>query len=100
MEASGHPDLVHIGRVLRDRMDRTLEAEMEAARTAARRTQSLRDLLLGAEDGAYPVCLTSSDGLIHAGVVTAVGSDHVELRTAASRRTVVLGHVVTLEVRR
>lgn len=99
MEASGHPDLVHIGRVLRDRMDRTLEAEMEAARTAARRTRTLRDLLLTAEDGAFPISLTASDGSLHAGVVAAVGSDHVEIRTMSSHRVVALGHVVSLEVR-
>lgn len=99
MEVGGHPDLVHIGRLLRDRMDRTLEAEMEAARAAARRTRSLRDLLLAAEDAASRVCLTSSDGSLHSGVVSAVGADHVEIAVSGAARVIALGHVVAIEVR-
>jgi len=99
VEASGHPDLVHIGRMLRDRMDRTLEAEMEAAREAARRTRTMRDLLLAAEDSASRVYLTASDGSLHNGVVSAVGADHVEITVSGSPHIVAIGHVVAVEVR-
>lgn len=100
MESNGHPDLVHIGRVLRERMDRTLEAEMEAARAAARRSRSTRDLLLAAEDRRARVHLTSDDGSTHVGVVTAVGADHVELTRDHQLRVVQLAHVVSVELDR
>ena len=99
MEASGHPDLIHIGRMLRDRMDRTLEAEMEAARAAARRTRTLRDLLLAAEDAASRIYLTASDGSLRSGVVSAVGADHVEITASGVHHIVAIEHVVTVEVR-
>jgi hypothetical protein len=97
VETSGHPDLVRLGRSLRDRMDRTLEAEMEAARSAARRSRSLREVFLAAEDGAVDVRVTAADGLLHAGRVTAVGTDHIELSRGDTRCTVALAHVVTVE---
>jgi hypothetical protein len=99
VEVSGHPDLIHLGRMLRDRMDRTLEAEMEAARAAARRTRTLRDLLLSAEDAAARIYLTASDGSLHSGVVAAVGADHVEINASGVPHIVALGHVVAVEVR-
>jgi hypothetical protein len=97
MEAGGHPDLIHIGRLLRERMDRTLEAEMEAARAAARRTRTIRDLLLAAEDRRTTVFISTADGSMHAGTVDAVGADHVEL---SGPRIVVLDQVVMFEVRK
>lgn len=99
MEASGHPDLIHIGRLLRDRMDRTLEAEMEAARASARRTRTLRDLLLSAEDAASRVYVTASDGSLHSGVVSVVGADHIEISSSGLPHIVAIGHVVAVEVR-
>ena len=99
VEVSGHPDLIHLGRMLRDRMDRTLEAEMEAARAAARRTRTLRDLLLSAEDAAARIYLTASDGSLHSGMVAAVGADHVEINASGVPHIVALGHVVAVEVR-
>jgi hypothetical protein len=99
VESSGHPDLVHIGRVLRERMDRTLEAEMVAARAAARRTRAMRDILLAIEDRGTRVLLSAADGSTHAGVITAVGKDHVELAHAARRRLLSLRHIVSLEER-
>lgn len=100
MDVSGHPDLVHIGRLLRDRMDRTLEAEMEAARAAARRNRTLREILLAAEDATDRVCLTSSDGAAHHGTITAVGSDHVELTSGPASRILSLAHLVAVEWQR
>jgi hypothetical protein len=79
-------------------MDRTLEAEMEAARCAARRNRSLRDVLLAAEDGAEAVRVTAVDGMVHAGRVAAVGSDHVELVHDTVRRIVGLTHIVSVEM--
>lgn len=99
MESNGHPDLVHIGRLLRERMDRTLEAEMEAARSAARRTRGIRDLLLAMEDRAARVLVSGADGSTHAGVVTAVGADHIELSNSAGRRLLALPHIVSVEER-
>jgi hypothetical protein len=99
VESNGHPDLVSIGRVLRERMDRTLEAEMEAARAAARRTRALRDVLIGAEDRGSNVLLGATDGSAHTGVITAVGVDHVEISSNSGCRILALTHLVSLEER-
>ena len=99
MEANAHPDLVHIGRLLRDRMDRTLEADMQAARSAARRTRTMRDLLLTAEDRSGKLFATTTDGALHSGVVLAVGSDHIELSGSNAPRIVALSQIVSFEVR-
>ncbi|HLA66500.1 MAG TPA: hypothetical protein VJP05_03305 [Acidimicrobiia bacterium] len=100
MESNGHPDLVHIGRVLRERMDRTLDAEMEAARAAARRSRTTRDMLLAAEDRGDRVHLLSDDGSTHVGTITAVGADHLEITRDGTARIVVLSHLVSVEVDR
>lgn len=99
METNGHPDLIHIGRLLRERMDRTLEAEMEAARAAARRTRTLRDVLLAIEDRGSRVLVSATDGSIHSGTVTAVGADHLELSNPAGHRILALLHIVSVEER-
>jgi len=99
VEPNGHPDLVHIGRLLRERMDRTLEAEMEAARAAARRTRALRDVLLAIEDRGSRVVLSATDGSIHSGVITAVGADHIEVSNASGQRVISLTHLVSVEER-
>jgi hypothetical protein len=99
VESNGHPDLTHIGRILRERMDRTLEAEMEAARAAARRTRALRDVLLEIEDRRSGVVVSAADGSVHSGVVTAVGTDHLELSTSGGRRVLALPHIIAVEER-
>lgn len=71
---------------------------MEAARSAARRLRSLRDVLLAAEDRGDTVRISGVDGALHTGSVEAVGADHVELAHDASRRIVALCHIVSVEV--
>ena len=100
MEPNGHPDLVHIGRILRERMDRTLDAEMEATRAAARRSRSVRDLLLTAEDRRDRVEVTTTDGSTQVGVITAVGVDHLEISCDGRVRLILLSQVVGIEVDR
>lgn len=81
-------------------MDRTLDAEMEAARAAAQRRRSLRDRLLSAEDGGVIVVIGTSDGTVHGGPVSAVGTDHVALDIAGRVRAIPLHQITSLEVRR
>ena len=81
-------------------MDRTLEAEMEAARAAARRSRTLRELLLTLEDSGGSVSITSVDGSHHGGTVTAVGSDHVAIAIAGRERVIALEHLVSVETER
>lgn len=72
---------------------------MEAARAAARRTRALRDILIGAEDRASRVFVSTVDGSIYAGTITAVGADHLELSSATGLRILALSHLVSLEER-
>lgn len=95
----GHPDLIRLGRSLRDRLDETLDAEQTAARAAARRRRTLRDRLLDSEDRVEQVVLTTSDGQLHRGVVDAVGVDHVVVIDGDTERYLAIGHIVTLEAR-
>jgi hypothetical protein len=78
-------------------MDRTLDAELDAARTAARRRRTLRDRLLDAEDSAAPVVVWISDGSALHGVIEGVGTDHVDIAGPSGRWTVALGHLATLQ---
>ncbi len=80
-------------------MDRTLDAEMEAARAAALRRTSLRDRLLDAEDRSAILALTALDGSVRRGVVEAVGSDHVELSNAGTCVVIAIQHISIVEER-
>ncbi|MEX0826744.1 MAG: hypothetical protein WD184_08365 [Acidimicrobiia bacterium] len=80
-------------------MDRTLEAEMEAARAAARRMRALRDVLIAAEDRGSSVLLGTTDGSVHTGTITAVGVDHIEISNQTGCRILALIHLVSLEER-
>lgn len=93
-----HPDLVRLGRNLRDQLDETLDAEQHAARSAARRRRTLRDRLLTAEDRGQVARLSCADGQLYRGVVDAVGADHVVLREGAAERTVMLAYIVALDL--
>jgi len=79
-------------------MDETLEAEQSAARAAARRRRTLRDLFLALEDRADPAALWAVDGRCYRGRVQAVGTDHVELASSDGARVVAFAHVVAVEV--
>ena len=99
MDPMGHPDLVRLGRSLRNRLDDTLDAEQAAARAAARRRRTLRDRLLDSEDRTEHVVLTTSDGQIHRGVVEAVGVDHVVVIDGPTERYIAINHIITVEAR-
>ena len=96
LDSVTHPDLVALGRVLRDRMDRTLDAEMEAARAAARRRRSLRDRLLDAEDRSAVLTISTVEGVSHRGVVDAVGLDHVDLIQSDASIAIPLQHITSV----
>lgn len=98
MDPFRHPDLEQLGRVLRDRLDETLDAEQSAARSAALRRRTLRDRLIECEDRVEEVVLGGSDGHLYRGSVTAVGVDHVVLRESGRDRFVSLAHVVSMVV--
>jgi len=99
MDPFDHPDLVRLGRRLRNRLDDTLDAEQSAARAAARRRRSLRDRLLDAEDRTEQIVVSTTDGHVYRGVVDAVGVDHVVIVDGDIERFVAVQHIVTLEVR-
>ena len=99
MDPLSHPDLAALGSRLRRRMDETLDAEQQAARAAARRRRTLRDLLLEAEDrGATASVLL--DGVWLSGRVVAVGADHVILEGRLRRLIVPLPAPGVIEVER
>lgn len=95
----GHPDLQRLGRTLRNRLDDTLIAEQEAARSAALRRRTLRDRLIESADREERVVVGTSDGHALSGVVIAVGVDHLVLADDVRERYVALAHIVTLESR-
>jgi hypothetical protein len=93
-----HPDLVHLGRSLRDQLDETLDAEQHAALAAARRRRTLRDMLLTAEDRGDSARISCVDGQLYRGTVHVVGADHVVLRDGTAERTVALTYIVALDL--
>jgi hypothetical protein len=96
MDPFGHPDLERLGRTMRDRLDDTLVAEQSAARAAARRRRSFRDLLLEAEDRNDTVVMSADDGNTYRGLVEAVGVDHVVLIDAGRTTHITIEHVVSM----
>ena len=88
LDPQHHPDLRRLGRELRRQMEDTLDAELHAARAAARRRRTVRDVLLAAEDRREVVLVTTLDGERYRGTVIAVGADHIELHDGEIRRVV------------
>ncbi len=93
-----HPDLRRLGRELRRQMDDTLDAELHAARAAARRRRTVRDILLTAEDRCDPVVVSGTDGQVYRGTVTCVGADHCELEDGSVRRIVAVDQIVMVQL--
>ncbi len=96
MDPFGHPDLERLGRSMRDRLDDTLVAEQSAARAAARRRRTFRDILIEAEDRSDTVVVSASDGHTYRGRVDAVGVDHVVLADSGRSMHITIGHVVSM----
>ena len=99
MDPFNHPDLKHLGRTLRVRLDETLDAEQSAALSAALRRRTLRDRLIESADRGESVVLGGTDGHVYRGIVAAVGVDHVVLSESAGDTFVALAHVVSMETR-
>lgn len=99
MDPFGHPDLERLGRTLRTRLDETLDAEQAAARSAARRRKTLRDVCLDAEDRSADVVLATIDGQVTRGMVSAVGVDHLTVVDGGMERFIALAHIVTVQCR-
>jgi hypothetical protein len=95
MDPFGHPDLVRLGRSLRNRLDDTLDAEQ----AAARRRQTLRDRLLDSEDRTEQIVVSTVDGHLYRGVVEAVGVDHVVVIDGNIERYIAIAHIVAMEGR-
>ncbi|NQV06297.1 hypothetical protein HQ535_07085 [bacterium] len=98
MDPLGHPDLIAVGRRLRQRMDETLEAEQHAARAAAMRRRTIRDLLLEAADREASASVLAGTEWC-AGSVEVVGADHAILTAGGRSRVVALAHLAVIELR-
>ena len=94
-----HPDLARIGRRMREQLDDTLEAEQHAARAAALRRRTLRDVLLEAEDRRALAVCSLTDGYLYRGTVASVGTDHVAIDTETGQQILMLGHLVSVDIR-
>jgi hypothetical protein len=99
MDPLAHPDLMRLGRSLRNRLDDTLDAEQAAARAAARRRQTLRDRLLDSEDRTEQIVVSTADGHLYRGLVDGVGVDHIVVIDGNVERCIAIAHIVAMEVR-
>jgi len=91
-----HPDLVVLDHRLTARFAAVSAAEHEAAVIAHRRTTTLRDRLLEAEDRLESATVYLSDGSRRQGKVMSVGLDHVAIGSSL----LALAHIVGFEVER
>lgn len=94
-----HPDLVELDRRLGDRLDRILHAEQQAAGLLARRSATLRDRLVDAEDAGARVAVTCLGGRLIEGSLRVVASDHLEVDTGAAAALVALDQIAVVEIR-
>jgi len=90
-----HPDLVELTRRLRSQFEEVLGAEQEAAATLHRRTRTLRDRFLDAEDRQERAIVVTVEGSIIDGTITGVGLDHVTV----DRLVVPLFHITQAQFR-
>jgi hypothetical protein len=92
-----HPDLIEIARRLRSQLESVLDAERAAAHTIARRSETMRDRLIMAEDNGDRVVITCCDGSRRVGRLGAVGLDVIVVLGPDREQAVALRHIVTLE---
>lgn len=95
-----HPDLLDVERRIRHQFELILEAEQAAAYIRHQRRLDLRDRLIDAEEGGAVVAVSTIDGQLWTGRVTAVGTDHLVLNRADTDAVVMLYHVVAVELAR
>lgn len=95
MDPLRHPDLVELTRRLRSQFEVIRGAEREAAAIVHRRSQTLRDRFLDAEDRHERATVVTVDGSVLDGAVNGVGLDHVILAGSV----VSLFHVTRAEFR-
>lgn len=88
MDYLRHPDLVEVGHSLRATHDAVLAASQLAAHIAHRRTRTLRDLLLEAEDRGDEIVVHTASGPVRGRV--SVGDDVAVI----AERTVIALHAI------
>lgn len=98
MDPLRHPDLIEISRRLRVQLAEVLEAEQEAAAITLQRRSTIRDRLLDADDRRDTVRVTCVDGTTRAGLVGAVGVDHVLLEVKGVAAYIGIAHIIAIEV--
>lgn len=98
-QPANHPDLVDLDRHLGGRLERVLQAEQQAAGLLARRSATLRDRLLDAEDSGCSVTVTCLAGPVVSGRVTVVASDHLEVSCDEASVLIALDQVAVVDLR-
>ncbi|HEX9855023.1 MAG TPA: hypothetical protein VGC47_06900 [Acidimicrobiia bacterium] len=91
-----HPDLLHLDRLMSARIEDTLQAEQFAARVAARRRLTIRDVLLELEDRNAAASLNLADGRVLSGNVASVGLDHAVIAESGASHVVSIVHIVSV----
>lgn len=79
IEPFDHPDLRDVGRLLRRQFDAVTEAEQHATDILIRRTTTLRDRMIEAEDRGSDVEIELIGGSRYRGRVLAASVDHIEI---------------------
>jgi hypothetical protein len=97
--ASPHPDLVDLDRRLGGRLERVLRAEQEAAGLLARRSATLRERLVDAEDAGAGVVVTCLAGPVISGTVSVVASDHLEVDCGDGEALIAFDQIAVVEIR-
>lgn len=79
MDPLRHPDLIEVGRRLRETFDRAAAAELETIRVALARSRGLRDLLIEWEDEQRLVRVSLPTTTLTPMTIHGVGVDHLLL---------------------